>query len=88
MMSPLLDISSVPAHCCNHGLDEMHKAIAEEPSEVGIWARHDNPWLADICEQFTQRGQRLIAAAQGALLAALGMDAAAQPLRKADLAGH
>lgn len=87
-MSLLIDIEPAPCGCTNHGLESLYKAMAEEPDEGGIWAPHDNPWLSDICEDFTRQGQRLISAAQNALLAALGFDSLNEPLRKASLSGQ
>ncbi|MDV7394638.1 hypothetical protein RZS08_24860, partial [Arthrospira platensis SPKY1] len=71
-MRPLLDIAHLPDCACNHGLETLHKALAEQVDDDLIWRPHDNPWLTDLCEAVTADGQARLLAAQNALLAALG----------------
>ena len=69
----LIDLADLPPACCNHGLETLHKAIAEQVDGDLIWRPHDNPWLTDLCEAFTAEGQTRLLAAQNALLTALGI---------------
>lgn len=81
-MTTTIDLSRIhPCHC-NHGLETLHKAIAEA-SEPMLWRPHDNPFLAELCEQFTRDGQTRIQSAQDALLGALGLPTGEPVLRKA-----
>lgn len=80
----LLDLSAVPVHCCNHGLDALHKSIAEDPPEDRLWRPHDNPFLADLCDDWSADGTARLQAVQDALLGALGVEAGGPILRKAD----
>lgn len=86
-MTHLLDLSHVPDHCCNHGLEILHKALAENADESLIWRPHDNPWLTDLCEAATLAGQGRLLDAQNALLAALGMAVGPPLLAKTDTQG-
>jgi len=79
-----VDLSGVPSCACNHGLDELHKALAEGP-DTSIWRPHDNPWLTDLCEEFSQRGADRLLALQSAIFLVLGLPADEATLRKADL---
>ena len=84
-MSHLIDLTHVPDCACNHGLEFLHKAIAETPNEDLLWRPHDSPWLRELCEQFTRDGEAQIAEALMTLLTALGIEAGTEPLlRKAD----
>lgn len=81
----LVDLSGVPSCACNHGLDELHKALAEGP-DTSIWRPHDNPWLTDLCEEFSRHGAERLLALQAALFLVLGLPAdEAMLLRKVDL---
>lgn len=80
----LIDLSGVPHCACNHGMETLHKAISEGPDE-SIWRPHDNPWLTEICEEFTRRGQDRLTGIQSGLFLAFGMADADMVLRKAAL---
>lgn len=81
-MRPLLDIAHLPNCACNHGLETLHKALAEQVDDDLIWRPHDNPWLTDLCEAVTADGQARLLAAQNALLAALGIQSGPPLLAK------
>src|SRR5574343_756269 len=81
----LVDVSAASHACCDHGLEALHKSIAEEPSESAIWRPHENPLLTNLVESFHWRGAFALKAAQDALLAGLGLGEPDVPiLRKAD----
>jgi hypothetical protein len=85
MANPLLvDVTAAPHSCCDHGLEALHKAIAEEPSEAAIWRPHDNPLLTDLVERWTAIGSAALQAVQDTLLGGLGVGEPVPILRKAD----
>lgn len=84
MSVSLIDLSGVPPCACNHGLEGLHKALSEGP-DTSIWRPHDNPWLTEICEEFTRRGQDRLSGIQAGLFLALGMADQEMVLRKAEL---
>lgn len=70
----LLDLGQVPDAHCDACLETLHKALAEDPRAEGdalIWARHDNPWIADHIEALTAWMQRILLSIQDAMAAAL-----------------
>ena len=73
MSALLIDIGAVPADHCDHCLDDMHKAMAEEPDgrSEAIWAPHENPMIRDHVEDVTQRFQAILQAIQDAFSRAL-----------------
>ncbi|WP_295455244.1 hypothetical protein [uncultured Thiodictyon sp.] len=79
----LLDLQDVPSCACNHGLEALHKAQAEQSTEPLIWLPHDNPWLTALCEDFTTAGQAQLLDAQTALFTALGLASGPGVLAKA-----
>lgn len=84
-MTHLIDLTHVPECACNHGLESLHKAIAEAPNEDMLWRPHESPWLRELCEDFTRDGEARISQALDALLAAIGALPDGPPLlRKAD----
>jgi hypothetical protein len=78
-----IDLSAVPPCCANHGLDALHKAIAEGASEPAIWRPHENPWLTDLVEHWHHEQAALVRDTQAALFGALGLAAPVALLRKA-----
>ena len=70
-MPPLLiDIGGVSPCQCDTVLEDLFKAIAEEPGGAGqgiTWDRHANPWLADHVEDVTQRFQAILQTIQDLL---------------------
>jgi len=62
MESILIDIGAVPEDQCNNCLEDLFKALSEDPvgDPTSIWARHDNPWLADHVEDVTERFQAIL----------------------------
>jgi hypothetical protein len=82
--SVLLDIGRASPCCADHGIEALHKAIAEEPSESAIWRPHENPLLSGHIERLTAIYQGMFQEAQDALLAALGLGDPVAILRKAD----
>lgn len=54
-MPALLDISKLPDHACEAGLDAMFKA-ATGGGDDGVWEPHESPFIRQIIELFTQRG--------------------------------
>lgn len=82
-MTHLLDLSSVPCPCANHGLDALHKAIATDASEGLLWRPHENPWLTDTVEAWTAARNAELLALQAALFGALGLAPPVALLRKA-----
>lgn len=66
----LLDISGVPPCHCDHALDGLYKALAEDPKGTArhsIWAPHENPYLTGLIEDWTGRVQVILAQMQDAL---------------------
>lgn len=80
----LLDLSAVPCTCADHGLEALHKAIAEQPSEALLWRPHESPYLRALVEVFHQAGAQHLQETQDALFGALGLGTAHALLRKAD----
>jgi hypothetical protein len=85
MQTPLLiDVSAASHTCCDHGLEALHKAIAEEPSEPAIWRPHENPLLTTLVERVSFVGSGVLQEVQDTLLSGLGLGEPVPILRKAD----
>lgn len=54
-MSLFVDLGSLSHRCCDDALEHIYKAISE-PSDDGIWAPHENPFIQRLVELFTARG--------------------------------
>ena len=72
-MTLLIDIGDVPAHHCDACLDDLAKAMSEDPhgQPESIWAPIENPLIREHVEDFTRRMQAILAAIQNALAVAL-----------------
>jgi hypothetical protein len=79
-----LDLSAVPCACADHGLEALHKAIAEDPRESLLWRPHESPYLRALVEVVYQDGAQSLQATQNALFGALGLGHPVALLRKAD----
>lgn len=58
MGAPLLvDMGNVPEAHCNHCLDDLFKALAQNPAgdDRTIWRPHENPYLRGLVEDVTAR---------------------------------
>jgi len=53
-MSFLVDIGGLSPCSCNVALDGLYKAVSEDNHD--IWAPHENLYIRDLVEWFTQRG--------------------------------
>jgi len=74
MDSVLIDLGGVASCHCDHGLEEMHKALAEDPAGTGesIWTPHENPWLRDPVEAWTGDMSGILEKIQAVLTRVLG----------------
>jgi hypothetical protein len=65
----LIDIGPIPAAHCDDCLEELFKALAENPAaeEAAIWRPHENPWLTRHVEAATARFQAILRAIEGAI---------------------
>lgn len=64
-----LDLTRVSCGCVDHALEELHKAISDDPAMADrVWNRHENPWIADHVEEVTSRGIEILDKIRGALL--------------------
>ncbi len=72
-MTLLIDIGDVPAEHCDGCLDDLYKALAEDPhgAPESIWAPHENPLLREHVEDMTRRFGAILRAIQTALARAL-----------------
>ena len=73
-MPLLVDLGAVPAPHCDACLEDLFKALAQDPqgdAESGMWALHPNPWLAQHVEDVTSRFQRILEALQDAFARAM-----------------
>lgn len=61
-MSQLLDISALPDHACDAGLEAMYKAATGGGGDDGIWNEHESPFIRGMIELFTERGLTQLAA--------------------------
>lgn len=52
--SHLIDLSGLSCNCENHALEELSKSISEDQHD--IWAPHENPFVENLIELFTERG--------------------------------
>lgn len=82
-MPLLIDIGPVEPACCDHGLDDFAKAIAEHGMDTTMWRPVENPWARAVVEMVTARFQAILAHMQEALARFLGGETG--ELRKADV---
>jgi len=49
----LIDIGPLSCGCSDHALEYLHKAMAGEPGDDGIWAPHESdPFVRELIERF------------------------------------
>lgn len=64
----LIDIGPLSCGCSDHALEHLHKAMAGEPGDEGIWAPHESPFVRELIEQITQEGMGRLSDLQVALM--------------------
>lgn len=64
----LIDIGPLSCGCSDHALEHLHKAMAGEPGDEGIWAPHDSLFVRELIEQITQEGMGRLSDLHAALL--------------------
>ena len=64
----LIDIGPLSCGCSDHALEHLHKAMAGEPGDEGIWAPHESPFVRELIEQITQEGMGRLSDLNAALL--------------------
>lgn len=68
MADPLLiNLAPAPAPACDHCLEELYKAMSQDPKgtgDAGIWRPHENPYLRWLVEDWSARLSRAIQAMQ------------------------
>lgn len=54
-MSQFIDVTSVPDHAFEQGMEAMYKAIGDGGDD-GAWRPHESPFVRELIERFTSRG--------------------------------
>lgn len=61
----LVDLGNLHGASCDCALDSIYKALSDEDGIAhDIWAQHENPFIRDLIEKFTERGLTKIASVQ------------------------
>lgn len=64
----LIDIGHLHGEACDHALEGLFKAISNEDGlAFDIWMAHENPFIRDLVEKFSDRGLTKIAKVQDEL---------------------
>lgn len=54
-MALLIDLSGTPEDACDTCLNDLFKAISEDPGDGSLWDKHPNPWLTGLVETIYER---------------------------------
>lgn len=79
MSNPILfDLEPLSCGCTDHVLETMYKSLSDPPDGDKLWRPHHDPYVRDLIEDITQRGQKILLSIQTELIERIG----GEPIQK------